>query len=259
MASSRAPLALTALAGVTLSLPGHAQITSSFNAGQNSGNNGFTTIGTPNFSQNKRISLVPGVTVAPNGDLEASPQTLDAVRQSLASTLPASLVPTALAIPSEPPAPVSRIASGMALLAGSDPVALKGSVPSPGVQLRPDGLHVNLDSELVVLPVTPSTQPALLAYSRQAVQLGISPASFLMGAEWVKLGTPVESTAQLVASFQGLAKEPNLNRLDDAITAYNAILKSASPELRGRLSDSQTFLALSRSLRNARAVVSSKP
>jgi hypothetical protein len=253
---------LVSFFGVFLPRSVHAQIASPFNAGQNSGNNAtissFTTIGTPNFSQARRVTLSAGVTVGGDGKLIAAPVLLERLQQEITNTLTPALAPTALSAPTEFIPSPTRVSSDPALVAGANPLALQGTVPSKPAE-RSGALQVNLDGELIVLPATPSTQPSLTAYAQKATKSGLAPSSLLMGAEWINLGAPVDPTVQLVAAFQGLAKQPDVNRLNDAITAYNAILQSASPEILAKLSENSAFASTSKLLRNARSVFSAKP
>jgi hypothetical protein len=257
-----APL-LAPLLGLAASWPADAQITSAINAGQGSGNNASissgTTIGVPNFSQPLLVSRSSRVTVGQDGNLSAPSSLLEQLEQALTASLNPALAPTAQSSPSQAAAPASRLSADFSLLAGADPLALQGSVAAPAVIRRADGVHVNVDGELVVLSTTPSTLSSLQAYAQKASQVGLAPSALQLGAEWVRLGTPIETTVQLVAAFQGIARQPDLNRLHDAITAYNAILKSSSPQLLTRLSADKSFVSTVNTLRRARDVFSDKP
>jgi hypothetical protein len=212
-----------------------AQTASPANAGQNAGNNpsasSLTTFSTPNFSRPVQIPIVEGVTVDPNGSLEATPEDQDRLRESLETAVRRNL-------PSlQPPLIASLTTIPIASAAG----------PSTAV-FNDRTLTITVNGELLELPAS----KALRSYVDQAIRAGFTPASLSLGAQLVSIGAPVDPTLELTASLQDLAVQPTVNVLAKGISAFNVIVNGASPALRAQLNRSPVFIAASNTLRTAR-------
>jgi hypothetical protein len=61
---------------------------------------------------------------------------------------------------------------------------------------------------------------------------------------------------KLVSLLVGLERQPNLNKLSDAINLFNQVIRESSPEILNSLSTNSAFVAISTALRSARSASS---
>ena len=233
--SSCVVASLLAAALVGAPAVGFAQIASPANAGLNAGNNSSpssaTSFSTATFTQLTTVSLVDGVTVAPDGSLEATPELEEQLRDAVESVISvnlSSLQPVLLASAAEPP--------------------LAAAVGPSAVLLNEQIFAITVNGESLELPATAT----LRSYVDQATSAGFSSSSLSLGAQLVAIGVPPQPTLELMASLQDLADRPTIDALARGISAFNAIVADASPALRTQLSASPIFLAASNALRAAR-------
>ena len=62
---------------------------------------------------------------------------------------------------------------------------------------------------------------------------------------------------KLVSLLVGLERQPNLNKLSDAINLFNQVIRESSPEILNSLRTNSAFVAISTALRSARSVLGS--
>jgi hypothetical protein len=231
---------------------GFAQIASPGNAGQNSGNNSFgsstTSIGTPNFSRNSIISLVPGVSVEEDGTLVGDTNIIESIQQALFDVISSN--PVLLEVMSEVPGSTG----GELVTTADQPIAFISN--SSEVLIQTEAIEITIGDEMITISTTPSNQQPVINFVNQALKANFSPSSLLYGGQLVAIGSPVKPTVDLVAALQGLAVKPKLAGLAAAIDAFNRIVNGASPSLRIQLTSSPEFLAAGQMLRAARSTMS---
>jgi hypothetical protein len=71
-------------------------------------------------------------------------------------------------------------------------------------------------------------------------------------------GLSEQNSQQLLRAMEGLGGQPTLTQLSQAITIFNQITTTASPDLRATLAANPVFIAISTTLRAARMAVTEK-
>jgi hypothetical protein len=195
-----------------------AQIASPINAGLNSGNN---TLGSSINSLSTpnfsaaASSLVSGLTVEEDGTITATPEQLDAVEDAIRSTTSQ---------------PVGQMLAPIEIDSGSSRLELASLEP-------PQALLVSSE-----IPEARSQAQALAQAANVADQLMAS------GLESTKAN-------QLATLLVSLAQRPNLNQLSYAINLFNQVVRDTNPEVQASLRINPAFVAISTTLRAARAAL----
>lgn len=87
------------------------------------------------------------------------------------------------------------------------------------------------------------------------VGAGESNATNDMSRQFGSSGAPQAEVDALIASLPGLASQPTLTGLSNAIDAFNALVNAATPEALARLAANSDFSAVQTLLRQARAAL----
>ncbi|MEH2246163.1 hypothetical protein [Nostoc sp.] len=177
------------------------------------------------------VELAPGVEVSANGSISVATEVQNSLNQTLINIL------------SQNPAPNSPAAIIIGIL--------QGGVNAEGAANQ---LQTSIVSLGVSSPSVASLLKALLALvgNKSASVLGV-PVGQLQPVQLVAITKGL--MADLVIAQKGETSNVNVQKLNDAITAYNNIVRESSPEVLQKLAKDPQFLEVGKLLKQLRAVL----